>query len=619
MKYVAEILLAKKNVGREEWAKLVERIAEYVGEGRKWKLLVACDEEIRYFVEVGMKLPIVLTGVGDFWLKEVENDGEQMGRGRIRGIYWGSVEENVVRIAEKLKLKKDETMKRVEMEIGRMAGKMWAWGWMEVIKEGKRRRRVVIPLDVVGILAVDFEGNKKYFYKSVPKYLEIKKILSGLKREGEGGLLEIETLPYRQGKWYLGQNEFSFDKHTMVLGASGCGKSKFVCKLIENVSKSEDLKEKYRFVVIDPHAALVEEIGEWAKVVDFETRESGMDLFAVDDGEVNLTLELLMELFRSLLGNQHNAKLDRVLRFAVWLLLLKGEMNLGNLLKVVLDLEYRNEMMESLGEKLPVMVEEFFARDFNDLKTRSYGEAIAPIVSFVDEMGMIPALVGFSGGGGKVKSMEEMVQENPVTLFSLNQTKLGKQGVKMLAGLLMQQILGMVMRRNEKKIILVVDEVAVVENAILQRILAEARKYNLSVILAGQFWGQITEELRAAILANVVNYFVFRVSKMDAEVLADVLDMKIPIDDTRERKVKMLTSLKTRECVMRVERDGELMTAKGRTLDFTSRPGQRMKVKMKQKEEEEGREKREFKVGKGLSLMKMMRENTTNDEEDLEK
>ena len=31
-----------------------------------------------------------------------------------------------------------------------------------------------------------------------------------------------------------------------------------------------------------------------------------------------------------------------------------------------------------------------FLTDFNDLKTKAYGEAVSPIIAFIDEMEMIP-------------------------------------------------------------------------------------------------------------------------------------------------------------------------------------------------------------------------------------
>ena len=49
--------------------------------------------------------------------------------------------------------------------------------------------------------------------------------------------------------------------------------------------------------------------------------------------------------------------------------------------------------------------------------------------------------------------------------------------------------------------------------------------------------------------------------------------MKIPLDDTRDRKIKLLTELNNRECIVRLDSNGILLPAfKGVTLNYTSIP-----------------------------------------------
>ena len=91
--------------------------------------------------------------------------------------------------------------------------------------------------------------------------------------------------------------------------------------------------------------------------------------------------------------------------------------------------------------------------------------------------------------------------------------------------------------------------------------------------MAGQYFNQISDKLKSSIFANVINYFIFRVSKLDANVLVDNFNMKIPLDDSRDRKIKLLTELNNRECIVRIESNGVLLPAfKGITLDYTSIP-----------------------------------------------
>lgn len=76
------------------------------------------------------------------------------------------------------------------------------------------------------------------------------------------------------------------------------------------------------------------------------------------------------------------------------------------------------------------------------------------------------------------------------------------------------------MRKINKKIILIIDEVSTVENEALISILSEARKFNLGLYLAQQYLTQVSQNLLRAILSNVYNFFVFKVSDEKAKIIS---------------------------------------------------------------------------------------------------
>lgn len=136
--------------------------------------------------------------------------------------------------------------------------------------------------------------------------------------------------------------------------------------------------------------------------------------------------------------------------------------------------------------------------------------------------------------------------------------KLGTHTIKTISGFLMQQMLYVAMQREiDEHIIFMVDEISLLENPVLSRMLSEARKYGLSLVLAEQYFDQISDSLKNSIFANVQNYYVFRVSIKDAEELKDHLEMNIDED----KKVKLLSTLKDRECIVRLCRNGTLYPA----------------------------------------------------------
>ena len=342
--------------------------------------------------------------------------------------------------------------------------------------------------------------------------------------------------------------------------------------MIKNLSQNKTNKLKYKVVVIDPHAALEEDIGglDDTDVIDFKTEESSINLFTNSSEDIISMTESIISIFKNIIADRYNSKLERVLRYSIHLLLEKEEFNLINLRKLLIEIEYRNKIIKEVEDTIQPNIIEFFRMDFNELKTKSYQEAISPIISFIDEMQLLPAM----SNSDTVKDIKQGIEENFITILSLDQMTLGLNITKTIAGFAMQQILQLVQAHSfDEHIILVIDEVAVVENPIINRFLSEARKYNLSLILAGQYFGQISDNLQKAIFTNVVNYFIFRVSRMDAMILEKNMQMEVAVRNSVGIRLKMLSELNDRECIVRIGKDGKMLTSfKGRTIDFVPIP-----------------------------------------------
>jgi hypothetical protein len=437
-----------------------------------------------------------------------------------------------------------------------------------------------------GFIAIDFTQNKRYFKKSFPSYLNIEKAIHGLSQNPTGALLEVDGFPYFSDKRYLNLNSYQFDKHSFIIGSSGSGKSKFIELLISKIANLQ-FKNNYKIIVIDPHASLAEGLVDinGSKIIDF--KNSSTDLFPDANSDVSAATELTSTLFKSLMADSYNPKLDTVLKFSLLVLLTAQAMSLGNLKTFITDIDFRNKILDHVGDYIPTNVKKFFGADFNELRTKYYNDAISPISSLVDEMQTQPAI-----SGDDQYSLTKHLQENFLTVFSLNKVSMGEKVVKTVAGLLIQQIFLIAQSRviNEK-IIMFIDEVSVVQNPALAAILSEARKFNLFVVLTQQYFGQIEKDLQDSILTNVSNYYVFRISEEDARKLEGNLKISIPgnvLEAAKQKgqketdlKLKILTELNPRECIFRVESGGQyLPCVKGKTLDVEP-PKQSSNAKLK--------------------------------------
>lgn len=613
MGLTSEIFLTKKFISKDEWLELIRTISNYNGILRKWKIIITNDKnQIRYFVQTRCTLPSTINNLNSFLLKSVECINVPKSNYTLLSL--PKLGSNIIDLINYSEIRNKGTLVYLEISFRKLyEDKIKSKIIYYLNKNGIIKKYKVILAIPTNILSVDFEGNKRYFFKASPKYLEINKILHLLSSDANNSLLSIDAFPYLQGNFYLNQNNFSFDKHSIVIGSSGCGKSKFISLLINNINKSEGLRQKYKVVVIDPHAALENDIGGIGKVIDFKSNLDSIDLFINNSDDIVSSTELLLDLFKSLIADQYNSKLERVLRHSIHLLLTDETFNFRNLRKLILDLEYRNDLIKKLKYNLPISVIDFFLSDFNDLKTKSYGEAISPIIGFIDEMEMIPVF----NSNQNSENLKNTIHDNFLTLFSLDRTKLGDKVTKTIAGLIMQQLLTIIQKQEiNEHIIFIIDEVAIIENPILARFLSEARKYNLSLILAGQYFNQISNELKNSIFANVINYFIFRVSKLDAITLVDNFNMKIPLDDSKERKIKLLTELNNRECIVRIDSNGILLPAfKGNTLNYTSIPRVK-KMNINNSNEinidKQNNFKTNFKITPNVNLKDILISNSTN-------
>lgn len=563
-----ELFLTKKRVESKEWNSLIDIIAKYNGIFSSFQIILSIeDNKIHYYIKTKCQLPPVINGLPSFILHE---DKCEIPKTKKLWFFHAELNSNIIDIKNKLEISNKGRLKYVIITI------------KDVIKNYKYKTKLVMEKngELIGyyllfnipstILSVDFNENYNLFYKSAPKYLDISKSINIFNNNDKSSLFKIDTFPYIQGSYFLDLNNYNFAVHSVIFGSSGCGKSKFISLFINNLYKNPEFVNNYRVVLVDPHDALEREIGGIGRTIDFKTKRDSINLFENNSENPIVSVELLLDLFKGLIGSNYNSKLERVLRHSLYLLLTANCFNFTNLRKTILELEYRNELVINYKSKLPTSIIDFFSTEFNDLKTKSYGEAISPIIAFIDEMELMPV---FNNDGIK-DDLSSVINDNFLNIVSLDRTILGDSVTKTIAGLVMQQLFTSVQKYTfDKHIIFIVDEVAAVENPILKKFLSEARKYNCSCILAGQYFNQISEGLKESIFANVLNYYIFRVSQVDASILAKSINMKVPLNDTEEQKVKILTDLKARECILRVSNSGVLIPAfKGTTTDFESIP-----------------------------------------------
>ena len=577
--HVFELYILSETLTQGQWLQLNKAIIGHLGVlGGNYDLVFRCtDNVVRFFVRCDHDLSMLSNAIEGVLLRPAHEKDLELpsATGKEHFVQFVSGG-NILDLKEKYHIKK---MKSLEFASFRVKAfrhdKAVIQTSMYFISAGKAWSKATKLLTAfpANLLAIDFTTNTHYLKKTVPKYLNIEKAVPILSSDSAGALLEVDTFPFFPHNYYLHLTGYEFDKHSFIVGASGSGKSKFISLLVDRLSKTA-LAMNYRVVVIDPHASLAEDFTHIAdkKVINFGHEST--ELFSGTATDISAATELTGTLFRSLMGDMANPKADRLLRFSLYVLLTAQAMSLGNLKRFLTDIELRNQILEHVESYVPSNIIHFFGADFNELRTKYYTETISPIVSFVDEMQLQPALVS----EGEL-SLSKTIQEHFLTVFSLNKVSMGEKVVKTVAGLLIQQIFLLAQARAfNQRVMLIIDEVSVVQNPALAAILSEARKFNLTVVLTQQYFGQIDKDLRDAIFANTYNYYTFKVSEEDARALEGNLNIELPKElvekehakgiDEPEVRVKIMTELHPRECLVRVLANGQVVPAvKARTLD----------------------------------------------------
>ncbi len=578
-----ELYLLRDQLDAAAWKTIVLGLSQYIGFLNSWKLIVVIEKStVRYWVGTNKDVGLLSNNLDGVVLRPIDHSLVKLPQA-------SSVERfvqyvgggNILDLKEKYQVKRAKelefaefTIRTLNVEKAHVRLKMY---FKNTAGQHSVAKKTLFMLPA-HLLAVDFVANTKYMRKKQPKYLDIQKALHIMQSDNVNAVFEVDTFPFLPKNYYLPINAYDFDKHSFIIGASGSGKSKLITLFVDRLSKSGGLQNNYRIVVIDPHASLEQDFAGIpnSTVINFKGDDQATELFGGAGTDISAATELTGTLFKSLLADQFNPKVERLLRFSLYVLMTAQTMSLDSLKRFVTDVEFRNQLLQHVDGYVPANIVQFFGADFNELRTKYYNESIVPIISLVDEMQMQPSLAKTGDEGA---SLGKIIGNNFLTVFSLNKVSMGEKVVKTVAGLLIQQIFLLAQARAfNEKIILIVDEVSVVQNPALASILAEARKYNLYVFLTQQYFGQIEKSLQEAIFTNVYNYYVFRVSEEDARALEGNLTIEIPKEILEQEKAKglkqsdvrvqMLTALNSRECFLRLSSDGQMLPCvKARTLD----------------------------------------------------
>ncbi len=567
---VFEIYLQENKVVSDDWQRLIEKIVEHEN---SFSIEVEFEtNNVSFRLYSHKDLSLLATKLEGFLLKPVDEDSLQIRTGK--RIRFKLPNKNILEVKENEELRKGRIINKVIVQ------------FKKVLNTNIHQVKVLLRnRDGNGLYSTyfsiknpllnfefDFKDNIKIQKKSPSLYLNIEKVTHLLNPDPQKGFLEVFGFPYFSNRVYFPLKEFEFGKHSLIVGQTGVGKSKFIELFVKNLEHYNP--SEYCVVIIDPHASLFPQfLSINSSKINFDFIRESCNLFP-PSSDPKISTELTILLFKTLLGDQFNAKTERALKYSLYVLFLKNKMSLTTLSKFLTELEFRKEILFFENENYEYL-SHFFETEFVELQTKFYESAIMPVLVLIDELSFIPA---FSNNAIS-HNLENALQDNFLTTFSLNRISLGEKATRLIAGLIIQQLFLIAQNGSvKKKIILIIDEVSIVENESLVNILSEARKFNLSLFLSQQYLTQISPELQKGILSNVYNYFIFKTSDEDAKILSKNIDISFSDEILIKQKEKglsdedlkrnLLVTLNPRECLVRAFAGGQFYPCfKAKTME----------------------------------------------------
>jgi type IV secretory pathway TraG/TraD family ATPase VirD4 len=168
----------------------------------------------------------------------------------------------------------------------------------------------------------------------------------------------------------------------------------------------------------------------------------------------------------------------------------------------------------------------FFEGEFARYSPSSTSQVIAPILNKVGAFLADPLLYGILVAPESSFSPRLLMDSGGILLVNLAKGQIGEGPANLLGSLLVASLGLAGLSRTDlpaeerRPFFLYLDEFQSFATLSLAGMLAELRKYGVGLILANQYLGQLSPEIRDAVLGNVGTLVTFRLGAADARVLA---------------------------------------------------------------------------------------------------
>ncbi len=317
--------------------------------------------------------------------------------------------------------------------------------------------------------------------------------------------------------------------HIYVLGKTGVGKSTLLLNMaISDIQKGKGL------CIIDPHGDIAETILHYIPqerledVIYFNPKDieypiAFNPLKGVHPNYHHLVASGLISTFKKIWADSWGPRLEYILRFTLLTLLEYPHATLLDIQPLLTDMFFRNRVLSYVTNQHTLS---FWKNEYDKYSPSLRSEAITPILNKTGVFLTSIPLRNIVGQKTRGFRMNQVMDERKILIANLSKGEIGEDASCLLGSILVTSIQLAALYRSilpEHERIpfyLYVDEMHSFVSLSFVDVLAEARKYKLSLFLTHQYIEQVHEKIRAAIFGNIGTLISFRIGATDAEHLA---------------------------------------------------------------------------------------------------
>ena len=330
-------------------------------------------------------------------------------------------------------------------------------------------------------------------------------------------------------------------RHTYIIGKSGTGKT----TLIANMA-IDDIRKGRGVAVIDPHGDLCNTILDYIpsnrindccyfNPADPEFVYPLNVLEASNESQKELIASGVISIFKKLYGNiSWGPRLEHILRNAVLTLVNTPGSDLTHIVEILTNKSFRQNVVSRLTNQT---LKNFWVNEFDRMDPKFQNEAVSPILNKVGQFISSTNIRNTVAHAKSKINIAEIMDQKKILIADLSTGRLGEDNSALLGAMLITQIQLSAMNRvfqaaeNRADFYLYVDEFQNFATEAFIKILSEARKFKLNLIMANQYMAQLDRTIQDAILGNVGSIISFVVGNQDAFILAKELGTAFPPED----------------------------------------------------------------------------------------